>query len=1006
MTQTHRLPTGGRIDRTRALRFAFDGRALEGFAGDTLASALLANGIALVARSFKHHRPRGILTSGVEEPNAIVQLESAGRTIPNARATEVELHKGLTATSVSGWPSLRFDAMGAVGIFSPLMPAGFYYKTFMWPRRFWPVYEPLLRKAAGLGRAPDVPDPDRYDKAHAHCDVLVVGAGPSGLAAALAAGRCNARVIVADQQPEFGGSLLNLGAGASEDIVEAMGEAHTAWVARIVAKLAAMPNVRMLTRSTVFGYHDQNFLTIDERRTDHLPTDERVGVRERVWRVRAAQVILATGAIERPIVFANNDRPGVMLATAASSYVNRYAVRVGSRAVLFTNNDAAYRTALDLAHAGIEVAAIVDSRDAPGGRWRERARQAGIDIVDGAVVSDTHGRYRLRAVTVRSFDSRRGTINGRRRTIGCDLLAVSGGCSPTVHLHAQSGGRPRFDDGLACFVPDRSVQAERSIGACNGTFDIASCVAEGEDAGLAAVQAVGLQQRGSRPSTRAKKTPAEALEPLWIVPAASRRAKQFVDLQNDVTAADITLAAREGYRSIEHVKRYTALGFGTEQGKLGNVNGMAILAQTLAQDIATTGTTTFRPNYTPVTFGAIAGRDVGQLFDPIRRTPVHSWHEAHGAVFEDVGQWKRARYYPRPRETMRDAVDRECLAARNRVAIQDVSTLGKIDIRGPDALALLERVYTNGWTTLGVGRCRYGLMLDENGMVMDDGVTTRIGDDHYLMTTTTTGAARVMGWLDRWLQTEWPDLRVRLTSVTDHWAASAVVGPHSRRVLESLCSGIDFAPGAFPYLASRDAVLAGIPVRIARVSFSGELAYEIYACANEARHVWEALIDAGQSFGIMPYGTEAMHVLRAEKGYFIVGQDTDGSVTPYDLGMDWIVSKKKDFIGRRSLARSDTARDDRKQLVGLVADDPNEVLPEGAQIIAGASVEAPVPMLGHVTSSYYSACLRRGIALALVERGRSRIGERVHAFDVGRGIMSATIANPAFYDPEDSRQNA
>ncbi|HJU23324.1 MAG TPA: sarcosine oxidase subunit alpha family protein [Casimicrobiaceae bacterium] len=1007
MMQTHRLPSGGRIDRARALRFTFDGRALEGFAGDTLASALLANGIALVARSFKYHRPRGIVASGVEEPNAIVQLGSGAHSIPNARATDVELHDGLSAASVSGWPSLRFDAIAAAGFLAPLMPAGFYYKTFMWPRDFWPMYEKLIRKAAGLGRAPSLPDADRYDKTHAHCDVLVVGGGPSGLAAALAAARRKADVIVADLQPEFGGSLLNLGHQASQDFAEAIGESPASWLARFIAELVAMPNVRMLSRSTVFGYHDQNFLTIAERRTDHLPTNERRGTRERIWRVRAAEVILATGALERPIVFANNDRPGVMLADAVSAYVNRYAVRVGSRAVLFTNNDGAYRTALDLGHAGIDVAAIVDPRDAPQGRWPMRARQAGIPIIDNAVVVDVRGKRRIRAAVITGFDRHRGEVTGATRTIACDVLAVSGGYNPTVHLHAQSGARPRFDDAIACFVPGRSVQAEQSVGACNGCLDVAACVAEGERAGTAASEAIASQGGARAVASRANDRASADLEPLWLVSATSRRAKQFVDLQNDVTANDIALAAREGYRSIEHVKRYTVLGFGTDQGKLGNINGMAILARRLGQDIATTGTTTFRPNYTPVTFGAIAGRDTGPLFDPIRKTPLHAWHEAQGAVFEDVGQWKRPRYYPKSAERMHDAVDRECLAARNCVAIQDVSTLGKIDIHGPDAVELLERIYTNDWKTLDVGRCRYGLMLDENGMVMDDGVTTRIADDHYLMTTTTGGAARVVAWLERWLQTEWPNLRVHLTSVTDHWAASAVVGPRSRDVLARVCRGIDLAPGAFPYLASREATLAGIPVRIARVSFSGELAYEVYVCANEAQHVWDALIDAGAVFGIAPYGTEAMHVLRAEKGYVIVGQDTDGSVTPHDLGMGWIVSKKKkDFIGRRSLARSDTSRHDRKQLVGLLADDSKDVLPEGAQIVDDAAANVPVPMLGHVTSSYYSACCGRSIALALVRRGRGRIGERMEIFDVDRGVARATIAHPVFFDPQGTRQNA
>jgi sarcosine oxidase, subunit alpha len=1008
--QTHRLAHGGRIDRRRPLPFTFNGRRLQGFAGDTLASALLANGVALVARSFKYHRPRGLVASGTEEPNAIVQLESGAHAIPNARATEVELYAGLTAASVNCWPTVALDVMAMAGAFSRLMPAGFYYKTFMWPKSLWMKYEHFIRKAGGLGTAPPLPDPDRYDKMNAHCDVLVVGGGPSGLAAALAAGRAGARVILADEQCEFGGLLLSMpDAGANDSTVSIAGHAPATWVARTLGELATMPDVRLLSRSTVFGYHDQNFLTINERRTDHVPLDLRRGVRERVWRVRAAQVILATGAIERPIVFGNNDRPGIMLASAVSTYVNRFGVRPGSRAVVFTNNDSAYRSALDLVRAGIVVAAVIDSRSAPAGAWRARVREARIAIVDNAVVVDTVGRRRVRAVKVMARDARGEQVTGSARVIRCDMLAVSGGFSPTVHLHAQSGARPRFDDIKACFVPGESVQAERSVGTCNGSFGPHTCLAEGTRAGAEAARAAGFGDGASTASFGVTEGLDEPHEPLWIVPStapAGRGPKQFVDLQNDVTAADIMLAAREGYRSIEHVKRYTALGFGTDQGKLGNINGMAILARTLGRDIAGTGTTTFRPNYTPVSFGAIAGRDVGDLFEPIRKTALHRWHESQGAVFENVGQWKRPWYYPKPGESMRDAVSRECLAARSSVAIQDASTLGKIDIQGPDAAAFLDRVYTNAWTKLAAGRCRYGLMLDENGMVLDDGVTTRLADNHFLMTTTTGGAARVMAWLERWLQTEWPQLKVYLTSVTDHWATAAVAGPRSRNVVQAVCSDIDFSPEAFPFMASRYGTAAGVPARVARVSFSGELAYEVNICANEARHVWEALLAAGEAFGITPYGTETMHVLRAEKGFIIVGQETDGSVTPIDLGMSWVVAKGKGFIGRRSLARSDTARDDRKQLVGLLSENPDEILPEGGQIVATANAPVPIPMLGHVTSSYFSACLKRSIALALVKRGRERMGEKLDIPLADGRVIRAVVVNPVFIDPEGARQNA
>ncbi len=1010
MNQAYRLSAGGRIDRRTPLQFTFNGRRCEGHAGDTLASALLANGITLVARSWKYHRPRGIVACGVEEPNAIVQLESGPRTVPNARATEVELYEGLSATSVNAWPSVDFDLMAIAGLFARFMPAGFYYKTFMWPKRFWMRYEHFIRKASGLGTAPAAPDPDHYDKMNAHCDVLVVGGGPAGLAAARAAARAGARVILADEQCEFGGSLLCGSDGADPaPSVSIDGAPPAAWVAQVVAELTTMADVRMLPRSTVFGYHDHNFLTIAERLTDHLRPDERRGPRERVWRVRARQVVLATGAIERPMIFGNNDRPGVMLASAVSAYVNRYGVRPGSRAVVFTGNDSAYRTALDLAAAGIAVAAVVDVRGAPRGELPERVRKAGIGVIANAVVVDVTGAKRVGAVKVMALDAQGRCAAGPVTSIPCDLVAMSGGWNPVVHLHAQAGGKTRFDEVRACIVPGDPVEAERSAGACNGRFALGECLAEGVVAGVEAARLAGAGTAVASGIPVVVDFAEEPSVPVWLVPSAhsaGRGPKAFIDLQNDVAASDIVLAAREGYRSIEHVKRYTALGFGTDQGKLGNINGMAILAQALGNDIAATGTTTFRPNYTPVTFGAIAGRELGGLFEPVRKTALHQWHEEHGALFENVGQWKRPWYFPRTGESLHDALKRECLAVRNGVGIMDASTLGKIDIQGRDAATFLDRIYTNAWTKLGVGRCRYGIMLDENGMVMDDGVTTRLSDHHFLMTTTTGGAARVMAWLERWLQTEWPQLEVYLTSVTDHWATAAVAGPRSRKVVQAVCEGIDFSPAAFPFMSCRDGLAAGVPARVMRISFSGELAYEVNVCANEARHVWEALMAAGAAHGITPYGTETMHVLRAEKGFVIVGQDTDGSVTPVDLGMDWIIAQGKDFIGRRSLARTDTARADRKQLVGLLTVDPAEVLPEGGQIVVDGSAPVPVPMLGHVTSSYFSACLGRSIALALVQGGRKRMGETVEIPLASGRATTAVIASPVFIDPEGARQNA
>ena len=1000
MTQPNRLPEGGRVDRGRTLDFTFNGKRYTGFHGDTLASALLANGVRLVARSFKYHRPRGIIGSGVEEPNALVQLGTGAQTLPNYVATQVELYNGLEAASINCWPSVDFDLRAVHGFFSRFLPPGFYYKTFMWPRSMWPFYERQLRKAGGFGVAPAASDTDRYDKMHAHCDVLVVGAGPAGIAAALEAGRAGARVIVVDEQQEFGGSLL-----ASR---QPIGDATASeWLASSLADLRGMAEVRLLSRSTAFGYYDHNFVGVLERLTDHLGPSGSHAPRQRIWRIRARQVVLATGAIERPLVFRNNDRPGVMLASAVSTYVNRYGVAPGRRVVVFTNNDTAYRTALDLVGAGVNVQAVVDVRPETNGDLPSIVNNMGIEVLAGHVLSDVRGGRGVRAVEVRRTDG--GSVGGSSRLIKCDLVATSGGWNPTLNLHSQSGGKPRFDEHKTCFIPGPSVQAERSAGSCNGAAGLGECLAQGYAAGAEAAGAAG--HGDGRPLSSAPKTgdltegPASAC---WVVPGTKpvgKDRKYFVDFQTDTTVSDLAISAREGYEMIEHVKRYTTLGMGTDQGRTGNVNGIGALSEILGRPVSEIGTTTFRQPYTPVTFGAMAGRELGELFDPIRKTPMHEWHVQAGAKFEDVGQWKRAWYYPRPGETMHDAVHRECLAVRGSVGILDASTLGKIDVRGPDAAKFLNRVYINGWTKLGIGRCRYGFMLNEEGMVLDDGVTARLSEHHFLMHTTTSGAATVMAWLEQWLQTEWPDLKVFLTSVTDHWATVSVNGPRSRRVLEKLCDDVDLSGEAFPFMSVRAGTVAGVPARIFRISFAGELSFEINVDANYGRQVWEAVMEAGEEFDITPYGTEAMHVLRAEKGYVIVGQDTDGSVSPVDIGVGRMVSRRKDFLGRRSLAMEDLVRDDRKQLVGLLTEDDQEVLPEGGQIVDDPSAPTPVPMLGHVTSSYYSATLGRSIALGIVKGGRARKGDLVYVPLADGRSIAARIASPVFYDPKGERQN-
>ncbi|MGF7132024.1 sarcosine oxidase subunit alpha [Paraburkholderia sp. EB58] len=997
MSQKDRLGAGGRINRAIPLTFTFNGRTYQGFQGDTLASALLANGVHFVARSFKYHRPRGIVTAGVEEPNAVVQLERGAYTVPNARATEVELYQGLVATSVNAEPSLEHDRMAINQKFSRFLPAGFYYKTFMWPRKWWPKYEDKIREAAGLGKAPEALDADRYDKCFAYCDVLVVGGGPTGLAAAHAAGLSGARVILVDDQRELGGSLLSGRA-------EIDGRAASHWVEKIEAELRQMPEVKILSRGTAFGYQDHNLVTVTQRLTEHLPVSMRKGTRELLWKVRAKRVILATGAHERPIVFGNNDLPGVMLASAVSTYIHRYGVLPGREAVVFTNNDDGYQCALDLKTCGAKVT-VVDPRGQGNGALPAAARRHGVRVLNNAVVTTAQGKLRVGSVEVAAYAN--GKVGAKMPDLACDLLAMSGGWSPVLHLFAQSGGKAHWNGEKVCFVPGKAMQPETSVGAAAGEFSLARGLRLAVDAGVESAKAVGFNV--TRPQVPHIAEIAEApLLPLWLVGSretAARGPKQFVDFQNDVSAADILLAAREGFESVEHVKRYTAMGFGTDQGKLGNINGMAILADALGKTIPETGTTTFRPNYTPVTFGTFAGRELGDLLDPIRKTCIHEWHVENGAAFEDVGNWKRPWYYPKKGEDLHAAVARECLAVRNGVGILDASTLGKIDIQGPDSAQLLNWVYTNPWSKLEVGKCRYGLMLDENGMVFDDGVTVRLSEQHYMMTTTTGGAARVLTWLERWLQTEWPNLKVRLASVTDHWATFAVVGPKSRKVLQKVCSDIDFANAAFPFMWYREGTVAGVAARVMRISFSGELAYEVNVPANMGRAVWEALMAAGAEFDITPYGTETMHVLRAEKGYIIVGQDTDGSITPYDLGMGGLVAKSKDFLGKRSLTRSDTAKEGRKQFVGLLSDDASFVIPEGSQIVAGPFSGDTAPMLGHVTSSYYSPILKRSIALAVIKGGLNKMGESVTIPLANGKQVAAKIASPVFYDTEGVRQH-
>jgi sarcosine oxidase subunit alpha len=985
-----RLAEGGRIDRSRRLRFSFDGRRYEGFAGDTLASALIANGRHLVGRSFKYHRPRGIMCAGSDEPNALVNVKrDAARTVPNLRATTVELFEGLTAESQNRFPSLRFDLGAANDLVSPLLPSGFYYKTFMWPASFWKKhYEPRIRAMAGLGRAPTAPDPDRYAARFMHCDVLVVGAGPAGLAAALAAVEAGARVVLCDEQAELGGSLLAPDGAAIE------GQPAAVWLAAAVAELASRNRVSLLPRTTAFGYFAHNLIGLAERVTDHLATIDLSRPRERLWQVRAREVVLATGAHERPLVFPGNDHPGVMLAEAARTYVERYAARPGTRAVVAAAHDSAYDAALSLHRAGIEIAAIADLRADPSGEHVEAARAAGLTVRTATAVVGARGRHRVSAARLAPVGE-----PARSETIACDLLLMAGGFTPSVHLFSQSRGKLRFDDTLRAFLPDAPAERTRCVGACRGVFGLRAALEDGYAAGAAAV---------ARNATRSFSVAAPGPGSgglLGLVPGVDG-AKAFVDFQNDVTAKDLKLATREGFESIEHVKRYTTTGMATDQGKTSNMNALGIVADALGRPVPQVGLTTFRMPYTPVTFGTLAATSRGELFEPVRTTPMHEWAAANGAIFEDVGLWKRARCFPRRGEDMHRAVARECQATRSAAGIFDASTLGKIEVVGPDAATFMNRMYVNDWTKLPPGRCRYGVMLRDDGFVMDDGVVGRLAADRFHVTTTTGGASRVLSVMEDYLQTEWPDLDVWLTSVTEQWVVIAVQGPAARQVLEPLVEGIDITKSALPHMAVREGHICGVPTRLFRVSFTGELGFEINVPAMHGPAVWQAVIDAGTPHGITPYGTEAMHVLRAEKGYIVVGQETDGTATPDDVGLTWAIGKaKNDFVGKRSLARAEMSNPARKQLVGLLTDEPEIVLEEGAQIVADANQPVPMRMFGHVTSSYASATLGRSIALAMVAGGRSRIGETLFVPMPDRAIR-VTVVSPVFYDPEGGRLNA
>ncbi len=1001
MTNNLRVKSSKFIDETYKISFKFNNKNYYGYKGDTLASALLANGIHLIGRSFKYHRPRGIMTAGSEEPNAIVQIhKNTSRTEPNVRATEIEIYEGLEASSQNCWPSVNFDIGGINNFLSPVLPAGFYYKTFMWPASFWKKYEYFIRKSAGLGKSPTEPDPDIYEHKYIHCDVLIIGAGISGIIAAKTSAKNGFKTLLLDEKPYLGGSTIY----QNSEHFKINNQISSSWIEKEINEIKKIDNLEIKTRTSVAAFHSYNFLLARENLTDHLPLHQRDGkVRHRLLKIRAKKVISATGSLERPLVFDNNDRPGILLSSAIEKYSNLFGVACGQKNVLFTNNDSAYETAISLFQKGINIEAIIDNRENVDSKLVKEIEKNNIKIYKGYTVVNTFGYKRINKISIMQLSKDGQKVVGSKISIDCDCLGMSGGWTPAVHLFTQSGGKLKFRDDDQVFIPDTYPSDQISIGSCNGEFTL--------DEILSSIS------KKLKDFLNIKKTEYENLEILshfnktkrniWLLPSDKiiGKTKPFVDYQNDATAKDIKLALREGFRSIEHVKRYTTTGMGTDQGKLGNMHALGIISETAGSKMGELGTTTFRPPYTPLTFGTIVGRNVGEYFDVSRKTPIHDWHVENKAKFENVGQWKRAWFYPKENEGMHEAVQRESKAARDSAGILDASTLGKIDIQGTDASEFLNRVYTNAWSKLAIGKCRYGLMLNEDGMVYDDGVTTRLDENHYIMTTTTGGAATVLSKLEDYLQTEWPELDVYLTSVTDHYATISVCGPNSKKIISKVIPNLDLSDEKFPHMSFKNTKIDKVKCRVMRISFTGEQSYEINVQANYGKSVWDKCMQAGKEFNITPYGTETMHLLRAEKGFIIVGQDTDATMTPIDLQMDWIVSKKKyDFIGKRSLYRSDTIRDDRKQLIGLVTENPKEVLEEGAQIVLDAN-KSPVEMLGHVTSSYYSPNLEKSIALGVVKGGKNMMGQKL-IIPMENKQINVTVTDPVFLDKENKRLNA
>ena len=995
MSQKYRLDNIGYINRDKKISFTFNGKKYFGYEGDTLASALLANGIHLVGRSFKYHRPRGFFGAGVDEPNAKVQLYKGAKTEPNANATEVELVEGLIAKSQNCWPSVSFDFGAINNLFQKFFPAGFYYKTFMWPKSFWyKVYEPIIRKAAGLGVAPLKPDPDRYEHKYEYCDVLIAGSGPSGLASALAAAKNGARVILAEDKSRFGGSLL-------VDEVTIGNKKGKEWADEAISQLKSMPNVIVKNRSQVFGYYDHNMMVMFERTRDHIENPNKFTPRQKLWYIRAKEIVISTGSLERPLIFGNNDRPGILLSSAAKEYLKVYGVLVGRKPIIFTNNDSAYDTAIEFKKNGINPL-VVDTRTNSDSSVISEAKNLNIDIKFSHGIANTKGHLKVNSATIGKFNSDKSSYENLEE-VSCDCICVSGNWTPTVHLSSQSGNKLKFNETIDAFIPSQSRQKESTIGSANGSFTLKQALEDGFNKGFELSNKITNKNSKSTAPTSNERSYGEH-DKFWCMPLPkNKHYKRFVDFQNDVAVSDIELAVREGFRSIEHVKRYTTLGMATDQGKTSNLNGLQLVSNIEGKIVPEVGYTTFRPPYTAVTIGTIVGREVGKHYRPTRKSPMHEWHEKNNAVFVDAGLWLRPRYYKQDNESLEEAAKREANNVRKNVGVCDVTSLGKIDIKGPDTAEFLNRIYTNAWMKLPVGKARYGVMLREDGIVFDDGTTTRISENHFHMTTTTAQAVNVLAHLEYYLQVVWPELNVNVLSTTEQWAGAALAGPNSRELLSKLFPETNILNEALPFMGYKESDLFDVPARIFRISFSGELAYEINVESSYGTFMWEKIIEFGQEMNIEPYGTEALSTLRIEMGH-VAGSELDGRTIPYDVSLEGMLSKKKDFIGKRSLTREAFLNPKREKVVGVIPLDKKTTIPEGSHLVKDGNAFSPNPKLGHVSASCWSVEYNNPFSLAIIQDGKNRIGEKLYAVSpLNNKNIAVEIVSSHYVDPKGER---